>query len=145
VRKITAKVALPKDYVDGKLWVEVGDSEATVSTNKRGTLMSRYEHTPAPGRGYSVRLHTGKAPVHFRHVFMVPLRRGKIDGGNGQSLAERIGNSRRVHVLHAGSPSQVMEAEMDDIEKEVQEVLDTEIRTALESLQNEDTPRAADS
>ena len=130
VQKITDKVALPKDYVADKLWVEVSDEQAEVSTASRGTLMSRYEHTPVPGRGFNVKLHTGKGAVHFRHVFKIPLR-----GGNGFGLAERVGKKRYpIQVLHAASPSQMMASEMSAIETEVSAVLEKEIATALDAL-----------
>lgn len=146
-RNIREQVALAATYVNQRLTVKPatnGKLEAEVSAPRRGMLLSRFKwkqlwtgrkgskgRRPAgitgvikPGRSYTV-----------RRFFALPLRAGRVDGGNGLGLAMRLGPGRdNYEVLHGPSLSQVYQSVRTDIEPGVRERFHAEVVRQLERL-----------
>lgn len=129
-RDITARYNLRAAYVREKFMFRPAKSAmdfAVIAARKRGTRLARYDANQitaaaprakgdsrraiAKGRkqaGVSIKeMRQGKREV-FRHVFLMPLRAGRTDGGNGLGMFERDG-ARLTH-LYGISPSQAYTA-----------------------------------
>lgn len=121
VQRITERRPLKKSYVRDKFRVlkATGDTlEARIVADRRGLLFrrlpmkavfqGRFKNGKPRPAGFMVQVNRNEPAVHFKHVFMVPLRAGNRDGANGPSLAERAGKKRYpLKVLHTASPSQM--------------------------------------
>lgn len=136
-RRIREQAALKKGYVDGKLSIRWANEDVSLVAERRGLLMNRYSHKTVKQKGkaagYRVKLRPNKSASHFRHFFTVPLRRGKVDGGNGVAFAQRNGTDRgSFHVVYAPSVSQELNWVMEELAEEILPVLRSETIRQLE-------------
>lgn len=130
-RDIRQQLSLPKAYVDGKLKIKRAtqtNQESRIDAETRGLLLSRFPNRQLSRTrkgvkkraGIAVRVKPSGAFKKLPGAFLVPLRSGRTEGGNGLGIAIRLkGNKRKFEVLHGPSVSQAFQSVRKDITPEV--------------------------
>jgi hypothetical protein len=125
-RDISQRYNLPASYVHEKFILRpAGGSNQTavIAARKRGTRLARFESqqmTAAAKRakgdtsrnitkgrkqaGISIKVKRQGARQTLKHAFFLPLRAGKVDGGNGMGIFTHEGSRLKHH--YGISPSQ---------------------------------------
>lgn len=143
VKAIRGLVALPAAYVRERLVLRraSGDRlEAAIVAKRRGVLLSRFRYTQRTqraegggrkGAGIAVTVRPGKRRL-MPGAFLVPLRAGRVEGGNGMGIAVRTTRSRYpIKVLHGPSVSQVFNAVRNDLAPEAAAKFKSEVERRL--------------
>lgn len=146
---------LPSAYVNGLFSVGLARGEggvALVSARRRAIRLARFgamqltaaaprakgDRTRgiAPGRkqaGVSVQVMRGGARHGMRRTFFVPMRAGKVDGGNGMGMFVRIGQGRKaIRPLYGPAPWQAFRWMLRE---QIGDIKDRVTRTVLAELQ----------
>jgi len=163
-REIASRVNLKQDYIKGRMSLVKATQDRAVAIIRariRATRLATYaakQLTAAAPRargdalrgipagrkqsGVQVGVKKGSRKT-LRGAFLLPLRAGKLDGGNGMGVFTRTGRGRNA-IKHAYGPSvdQVFRGVIRDIEKdigaELSEVIlkktEYEVRKALKLL-----------
>ena len=141
-------VPLKKSYVDPKIEVKIidigdGSKQATISSVKRGMLLSRfpYKKLKRRGKGAGIQVQTSKGNrTIFKHAFLIPLLAGK-EQGNNVGIAVRVGPDYKrtpVDVLHGLSISQLFRHHLPMLKEEAAKLYNLELKRQLKyALQSE--------
>lgn len=125
-RDISQRYNAPAAYVREQFTLRPATSAnqtAVIAARKRGTRLARFEANQmtvaakrakgdtrrgiAPGRkqaGISIKVKRQGARQTLKHAFFLPLRAGKVDGGNGMGIFTHEGGRLKHH--YGISPSQ---------------------------------------
>lgn len=126
-KKIRSQLKLSKAYVDERLFTgnpSWSNLTARLYANKRGILLSRFEHRSAKNGGVDVKIKPGSPWRNLPNAFILPrLKNSGVPG-----IAVRTGG--KLKVLHAPSTSQVLNTYLPELQEEMAEF-------ALERLSKE--------
>lgn len=153
-RDLTERYALPASYIKNKFALNEasrGDQVAVVKVHHRAIRLARFDARQlttqaklakgdaarriGKGRkqaGVSVKVMRTNSRMNMAKAFLVPLRAGKEDGGNGFGVFVRTGRGKNdIKHLYGPAPYQVFQSWVKDHKADIQLSLLTEYRKAL--------------
>ena len=130
-KKIRSQLDLKKAYVDARLFTgkpSYSNLSARLYAAKRGILMTRFKYRLSKRGGVDVKIKPKSAWKNLPKAFILP----KLKNSGVPGIAVRTGG--RIKVLHAPSPSQVLNSFLPELREEMGEFANERLKKEVETI-----------
>lgn len=130
-KKIRSQLDLKKAYVDARLFTgkpTYSNLSARIYASKRGILMSRFKYRLKKKGGVDVKIKPRSPWKHLPKAFVLP----RLKNSGVAGIAVRTGG--RLKVLHAPSPSQVLNNYLAELREEMGEFSNDRLKKEVETI-----------